>query len=110
MGLEPKYSTPKNIQAGKFASPLARSPLALLRDTEGLLRRQTVETLVPMLPRKLSRRIQAASVLAEDSLNQIAEIDSDEIDDSELRSARILISTLALLVLGAGDRFVAALP
>lgn len=90
MDLEPRYSTPKNTRR-EFAEPLARKPLVLLRDTEGLLRRQTVETLVPILPRSLSRRIQAASVVAEDSLDQIAEIDLDEINDLELRPARILI-------------------
>ncbi len=108
MDLEPESNLPKNRQYKEFAEPLNRKPLELLRDTEALLRRQTVETLVPILPQPLADRIQAASVVAEDSLNQLVEIDIDEISDLELQPARILISlsfvgfsalAIALLVL-----------
>lgn len=90
MDLEFKYSTPKKLRR-EFAEQRPHQPLILLRNTEGLLRRRTVETLAPLLSKSQAKRIQAASVIAEDSLHQLAEIDLDEIGDFELRSPRILI-------------------
>ncbi len=76
----------------EFAEPdESRKPLILLRDTEALLRRPTVATLVPILPPNLANRLQAASEVAEDSLNDLASIDIDGISDFELRSPRIRI-------------------
>lgn len=76
----------------KFTQPLTlRKPLELLRDTEALLRRPTVATLVPILPPKLSKNFQAASFVAEDSLKELAEVDIENISDLELRPARIKI-------------------
>lgn len=69
----------------------ARKPLELLRDTEALLRRQTVESLVPILPESVAINLVEASDVAEDSLNQLAEIDLDDITDFELQPARIVI-------------------
>lgn len=91
MELKPKYSNQKNIRNHEFAEPASQKPLVLLRDAEGLLRRQTVKTLVPILPLPLAKRIKTASIVAEDSLNQLAEINIDEISDLDLRPARILI-------------------
>ncbi|MBD2167237.1 hypothetical protein H6G04_22865 [Calothrix membranacea FACHB-236] len=64
-------------------------PLELLRDTEALLRRPTVESLAPILPPKLSSKLQTVSSLADKSLKELAEIDLDEIGDFDLRPARI---------------------
>lgn len=84
------YSS-NNKQYREFAEPLSRKPLELLRDTEKLIRRPTVDTLVPILPQPLANRFQSASELAEDSLAQLAEINLDEISDWELQPARVLI-------------------
>ncbi|MBE9008518.1 hypothetical protein IQ259_26595 [Fortiea sp. LEGE XX443] len=72
-------------------SVTARKPLELLRDTESLLRRPTVATLVPILPAKLSNRIQAASTVAEESLQELAEIDLEQISDWELQPLRLRV-------------------
>jgi hypothetical protein len=69
----------------------ARKPLELLRDTEALLRRPTVATLVPILPPKLSNKLQTASSVAEESLKELAEINLEEIGDFDLRPARIRV-------------------
>jgi len=91
MDSEAESNFPKNRPYKEFAEPLNRKPLELLRDTEQLLRLPTVEALVPILPQPLADRLESASVVAEDSLNQLAEIDFDEISDLELQPARILI-------------------
>jgi hypothetical protein len=76
----------------EFAQPATPAkPLELLRDTEALLRRPTVATLVPLLPPKLGKNLQAASCVAEDSLKELAEIELEKISDWELRSARIRV-------------------
>ncbi|BAY07537.1 hypothetical protein [Calothrix sp. NIES-2098] len=75
----------------ELRSPNARKPLVLLRDTEALLRRPTVAKLVPILPPKLSNKLQTASSVAEESLKELAEIDLEEIGDFELRPARIRV-------------------
>lgn len=67
-----------------------RSSLELLRDTEALLRRKTVATLVPILPHHLSTNLQKTSLIAEDSLQQLAKIDLEKITDEDLQSARII--------------------
>ena len=91
MDLEPEVTPTPTSQATEFAELPARKPLKLLRDTEALLRRQTVETLTPILPAPMVTRLQDASSVAEESLHQLAEIDLDEISDEELRPARILV-------------------
>lgn len=68
-----------------------RKPLELLRDTEALLRRPAVETLTPILPPKLSNKLQTTSSLAEESLKELAEINLEEIGDFDLRPARIRV-------------------
>jgi hypothetical protein len=62
-----------------------------LRDAEASLRRPTVAAIVPVLPAQISDRLEAASNVADNTLNQLAEIDIDEISDWELRPARIQV-------------------
>lgn len=68
-----------------------RKPLEVLRDTEGLLRRKTVETLVPVLPDSVAIRLEDASELAEESLEELAEIDLKTISDRDLKPARLFV-------------------
>lgn len=86
MDFEPQTTTRTDPQKVQFAKPLE-----LLRDTEALLRRPTVATLVPILPPKLARNVETASSVAEESLRQLAEIDLENISDLELRSPRIRV-------------------
>jgi hypothetical protein len=72
-------------------SATVRKPLEVLRDTEALLRRPTVATLTPILPSKLSNRLQVASTVADDSLRELAEIDLQQISDFELQPIRIRV-------------------
>ncbi|MBD2361577.1 hypothetical protein [Anabaena sp. UHCC 0399] len=66
-------------------------PLVLLRDTEAFIRRPTVATLATILPPKLSNSLQAASILAEDYLQELSKIDLETISDVELQPARIFV-------------------
>ena len=99
MDFEPEVTATSMPEATEFAEPPERSafkagtltPLELLRDTEGLLRRKTLATLTPVLPPPVASSLQDASEVADESLNQLAEIDLDEISDEELKPARILI-------------------
>jgi hypothetical protein len=75
----------------EFPQATTRKPLELLRDTEALLRRPTVATLMPILPPKLKNKLQAASSVAEDSLTDLASIDLENISDWEMRSPRIFL-------------------
>ncbi|AFZ01132.1 hypothetical protein [Calothrix sp. PCC 6303] len=84
MDVEPQDAT-KN--SGKYF--LNRKPLELLRETEALLRRPTVSVLAPILPANLSQGLDQASLIAEDTLENLAKIDLDEITDFDLRTARI---------------------
>ncbi|MEB3180457.1 MAG: hypothetical protein VKL59_15725 [Nostocaceae cyanobacterium] len=91
MNWEPETTTSTTRKTIEFAPPASRNPLVLLRDTEALLRKPTVATLTPILPAKLSNNLQQASSVADESLNELAEIDLEEISDWELRPARIRI-------------------
>lgn len=91
MDFEPEVISTPTPEAPEFAPSPARKPLVLLRDTEALLRRQTVKTLTPILPAPMATSLQDASSLAQEFLNQLAEIDPDKISDEELRPARILV-------------------
>ncbi|MBC1236471.1 hypothetical protein VF14_14380 [Nostoc linckia z18] len=107
MDFESKAKTSTTTNNVDFAQPTTtRKSLELLRDTEALFRRPTVATLVPILPPKLSDRLQTASSLADDSFKELSEIDLDNISDLELRPARIFLglsfigfSALMILVL-----------
>jgi hypothetical protein len=75
----------------EFAEPTPRKSLEILRDTEALLRRPTIGAITPILPAPLSRRLEEANTLADNTLNKLASIDVEEISDWELRPARIKV-------------------
>jgi len=91
MYLKREVSAQKAPETTEFATQSARKPLELLRDTEALLRCKTVETLVTVLPPPVAISLEEASSVAEDSLNQLAEIELDEISDFQLQPARIFV-------------------
>ncbi|WGV24103.1 hypothetical protein [Halotia branconii] len=100
MDFESKATAPNatdNVEG--FAQP-PRKPLELLRNTEALLRRPTVATLTPILPPKLSNKLQLASSLADEALQELAEIDLEQISDLELQSARTRVG-LSFIGFGA---------
>ena len=106
MDIEREVPVEKTTEELEFAEPDSRKPFEILRNTEALLRRPTVAALVPILPPKLSENLQDASDIADDSLEELAEIDLSKINDWELRPARIRIglscvgfSSLMILVL-----------
>lgn len=110
MPFEPKSASRPSSRSSNFAPPpfaepnlvesLARPPLVLLRDTERSLRRKTVDTLAPLLPQAAAIRMGEASLVAEDSLEKLAEIDLDAIQVAELRPVRIKVG-LTLVGFGA---------
>ncbi|MER3492385.1 MAG: hypothetical protein C4323_08640 [Mastigocladus sp. ERB_26_2] len=92
MDFKSEVNIKDNTQNLKFSQPsVTRKPLEFLRDTEALLRRPTVATLVPLLPTKVGNNLQIASSVAEESLQELAEIDLETISDWELRPLRIRI-------------------
>ena len=92
MDFEPEI--PVENEELEFAEPdyAPRQPFKILRNTEALLRRPTVAALVPILPQELKENLQEASEIAEDSLEELAEIDLNQINDWELRPFRIRIA------------------
>ncbi|MBV6622310.1 MAG: hypothetical protein KI793_05025 [Rivularia sp. (in: Bacteria)] len=106
MDFEREVPVEKNTEEIEFAEPSTRKPLEILRDTEALLRRPAIGALVPILPLKLSENLQEASDIADDSLEELAQIDLSQINDWELRPFRIRIalsfvgfSSLMILIL-----------
>jgi hypothetical protein len=94
MDFDPQNTASPTTENIEFAEPKPRKPLELLRDAEALLRRPTVNALssiAPILPPKINEGLSAASAVADDTLNELAEIDIDEITDWELRPARIRV-------------------
>ncbi|AFZ24073.1 hypothetical protein Cylst_1814 [Cylindrospermum stagnale PCC 7417] len=92
MDFEVKTTVPTATDNSEFVQPSPKpQPLELLRNTEALLRRPTVAALTPILPPKVSTRLQAASFLAEGFLNDLAKIDLETISDLELQPARIFV-------------------
>lgn len=91
MDLKHEVTTHKTSETTEVSTKSIRKPLELLRDTEALLRCKTVETLVTVLPPPVAISLEEASAVAEDSLNQLAEIEIDEISDFELQPARIFV-------------------
>lgn len=91
MDFEGKATATTTTDKVEFAqSPaIQRQPLELLRDAEAALRRPAVGTLAPLLPPKLSKSMEAASSVADQTLNELAAINLDTISDFDLRSARI---------------------
>lgn len=107
MDFDTQTTTRTASQKGVFAQPpIVRKPLELLRDTEALLRRPAVAAIVPIVSPKVARRVEAASSSAEQSLQDLAEIDLEEISDWELRPARIRIG---LSFIGFGALMIAVL-
>lgn len=99
MPIQPRRTAAQTAQAEEFAEPSPRKPLVLLRDTERSLRLKTVETLAPLLPEPLAINLGEASILADDSLEELAAIDLEAIDDIALRGARI---QMGLMFIGFG--------
>ncbi|KAB8333191.1 hypothetical protein SD80_015135 [Scytonema tolypothrichoides VB-61278] len=91
MDFEPQTTRTASQKVELAQSVVPRKPLELLRDTEALLRRPAVGAIVPMLSPKVARRLQTASFVAEDFLQDLAEIDLDKISDWELQPARIRV-------------------
>ncbi|MGL4617660.1 hypothetical protein [Chroococcidiopsis sp.] len=96
MDFEPKYQTIRRkvryqVSDRESIEITDRKPLEILRDTEGLIRRQAVAAIVPVVSQPLAAKIESASEVAEDSLSVLAEIDLDAISDVELQPARILV-------------------
>ncbi|TVP56513.1 MAG: hypothetical protein EA343_24040 [Nodularia sp. (in: Bacteria)] len=92
MDFEGKATAPIPAKNIEFAQPSpTRQPLKLLRYSEAALRRPTVAALKPILPPKLSQKLQVASTVADESLEELAAINLEEISDFELRPARIYI-------------------
>jgi hypothetical protein len=85
------FQEPHTTEQIKTPLSQPRKPLELLRDTEALLRRPTVATLVPILPPKISSQLQVTSSLAEASLAELAQINLEEISDWELQPVRVRI-------------------
>lgn len=77
-----------------------RKPLELLRDTERSLRDKTLSALVPILPENVALTLGEASAVADESLEELAEIDLDDITDAELQPIRIRMG-LAFVGFGA---------
>jgi hypothetical protein len=99
MQSKPQGSAQVSAQAPEFAEPIARKPLVLLRHTERSLRVKTVDAIAPLLPEKVALNLGEASLIADESLEQLAEIDLDAITDEDLRPARI---QMGMLFIGFG--------
>jgi hypothetical protein len=92
MDFDPQPTTQTSAQKIEYAQPVnTRKPLELLRDAEALLRRPTVATLVPILPPKVGKKLQIASFVADDSWQELAQVDLEKISDYELQPARIKV-------------------
>ena len=83
----------KNLKISLFLAPaFEQKPLEILYGTEGFLRRRVVQTIYPLLPPEVGADLQDTSLLAEESLQELAAIKVEEVSDQELQSPRILIS------------------
>ncbi|BAZ11292.1 hypothetical protein NIES4071_31180 [Calothrix sp. NIES-4071] len=91
MDLESQNTAQTATESFEFAEPTHRKSLEILRDAEALLRRPTVAAIVPILPANISRRLEEANIVADNTLNELAEIDVEQISDWELRPARIQV-------------------
>ncbi len=83
----------KNLQIPLFLAPaFEQKPLEILYSTEGILRRRLVQIMNPFLSPEKAADLQDTSLLAEESLQELATINVEEFSDRELQSPRILIS------------------
>ncbi|MBF2025718.1 MAG: hypothetical protein IGS48_03000 [Oscillatoriales cyanobacterium C42_A2020_001] len=94
MQSKPEGSSPASAESPEFAEPIARKPLVLLKDTERSLRVKTIDAIAPLLPESLAVNLGEASVIADESLERLAEIDLDEITDAALKPARMQMGML----------------
>lgn len=94
MQSKPQGSSQVPAQVPEFAEPPTRKPLVVLRNTERSLRVRTVDAIAPLLPEQVAINLGEASLVADESLEQLAEIDLDEITDEDLRPARIKMGML----------------
>lgn len=79
-----------------------RSPLVRLQRTETFLRQQTLDRLTPVLPLKTAHKLHQWSHLADQSLQELSQIDLAQITDQDLKSARVLVG---LTLAGFGSLF-----
>lgn len=100
MELEPEAERRSSPQSPEWAEPEKPKPLVLLRDTERSWRLKTLETLTPLLPDSIADQLGEVSIVAEESLDELAEIELDQISDLELQPMRIQIG-LAFIGFGA---------
>ena len=71
---ELENEVPATAEPAVFQSPLER-----LRDTEQWLRHRTLGTIVPVLPEEAALKVQEASEVADETLEQLAAIDLDQV-------------------------------
>ncbi|XGV95627.1 MAG: hypothetical protein ACAF41_23155 [Leptolyngbya sp. BL-A-14] len=91
MKFELKPASQSQGQAAKCIDLDRREPLVWLRDIERSLRCRTLTALVPVLPKALAINLGETSLVAEESMNQLAQIDLDAIDATDLQPARIKV-------------------
>jgi hypothetical protein len=96
MQSKPQGTPPGASQLPEFAEPVTRKPLVLLRDTERSLRVKTVDAIGPLLPETVAINLGEASLIADESLEQLAEIDLNSITDEDLKPARMQMGMLFL--------------
>lgn len=83
----------QDIKTPLFLAPVfEQKPLKIFYGAEGFLRRRVVKTMYPLLPLEIAADLQDTSLLAEESLQELATINVEEVSDRELQSPRILIS------------------
>lgn len=92
--------SPSQDSPVELAAPKKLEPLVVLRDTERSLRVKALETVTPILPEAVATNLGEVSVVADQSLEQLARIDLDSITDAELKSVRIQVG-LAFVGFGA---------
>lgn len=90
MEFESKAASEKRVQT-MIAPSARREPLVWLRDTERSLRCRTLTAIAPMLPKALAINLGETSLVAEETMHQLAQIDLDAIDAVDLQPARIKV-------------------
>lgn len=93
MDSEPRTPHPTTGETD-FAEPETRKTLEWLRDTETSLRQKTLTAIAPILPDNITHRLETASELADTSLDELAQIDLEALDDAELKPFRLQIGLM----------------
>ncbi|WP_339375209.1 hypothetical protein [Stenomitos frigidus] len=83
MEFEPK-AAPQNLVRTAIFAATERTLLVWLRDTERSLRRKTLTAIVPLLPNPLALNLGETSLVDEEAMNQLAEIDLNAVDAADL--------------------------